>query len=36
MNSKDKMKIDLSQKEIREIERIIDNYKELLIAVGNL
>ena len=36
VNSKDKMKIDLSQKEIREIERIIEDYKELLIAVGNL
>ena len=36
MNSKDKMEINLSPKEIKEIEKIIENYKELLVAVGSL
>ena len=36
MNSKDKLKIDLSPEEAKEIEEIIEDYKELLVAVGNL
>lgn len=36
VNSKDKINIGLNPKEIKEIEKIIEDYKELLIAVGSL
>lgn len=36
MNSKDKHKFNLSPEQRKKIEKIIEDYKELLVAVGKL
>ena len=35
-NSKDKFKINLNNEELERIGKIIDDYRELLVAIGNL